>query len=155
MIPIHLFLVSILSGLVRRGVTSRATIETSIKMPHSIHHRTTTLCLLMSLFCAVHTIKIAADGTGFIFPTEGLTLHYNDDVLVDYISNYSTPYLRVWCHVVDDNYDDKLGQQVDSFNNTATVKLNWNGADTPCWFNLMPNSTVHNGPGVIGGNSPS
>lgn len=143
------FLIAFFSGLVRRGVV---TTETSNKMPYSVHHQTTTLVLLLRLSCAVYTIKIAQDGTGIIFPTEGLTLHYNDNVLVDYISNFTAPYLKVWCQTADGGVENKFQQQVSSFNSTATVKLNWTGADTPCWFNLMPDAS--NFDPKVGANSP-
>lgn len=43
---------------------------------------------------------------------------------------------------------EKQKQGVGSLNNTATVKLDWSGSDTPCWFDLKPNSTATVGGGA-------
>ncbi|ROV95977.1 hypothetical protein VMCG_07976 [Cytospora schulzeri] len=107
---------------------------------YSLYHPTATLILFLFLFSPAYTLDLSPDGTGFIFPTEGLTLHYNDYVLVDYVSNFSTPYLKVWCSS-NELVLKKFSQEVGAFNNTATVKLNWTGSATPCWFNLVRDSS--------------
>lgn len=43
---------------------------------------------------------------------------------------------------------EKQKQGVGSNNNTATVKLDWSGSDTPCWFDLKPNSSAAVGAGA-------
>ncbi|ROW10295.1 hypothetical protein VMCG_02101 [Cytospora schulzeri] len=90
------------------------------------------------------------NGVEFLFPTKGTTLHYNDYVQVQYISNFSDPWLVAYCIGADDHIGPKASQSVGGYNNTATVKLDWSGSDTPCWFDLKPNSTA---PGGSGANS--
>lgn len=41
------------------------------------------------------------NGVEFLFPTQGATLHYNDYVQVQYISNFTDPWLFTFCEEAD------------------------------------------------------
>lgn len=89
------------------------------------------------------------NGVQFLFPTQGTTLHYNDNVQVQYTSGFADdPWLVAFCLSADGHVGKKASQSVGGGNNTATVKLGWPGSDTPCWFDLKPNSTAPTGSGA-------
>ncbi|KUI52544.1 hypothetical protein VP1G_10471 [Cytospora mali] len=112
------------------------------------NHPATTAILLLGLFSALSTAMTPSNGVQFLFPTHGAELHYNDYVEVQYISNFTAPWLFAFCNDVDGHISPKQSQGVGGFNNTATVKLNWSGSDTPCWFDLKPNSSATVGAGA-------
>lgn len=112
--------------------------KTATKMAshcHSVHHPITTIILLLGLLSTVYT-QVSPDGPEFLFPADSITLHYNDWLEVQYISNFSTPWMGGFCHTADGSFSIKFSQAVGSFNNTVMLKLNWTGSDTPCWFSL-------------------
>lgn len=112
------------------------------------HHPATTATLLLGLFSAICGAVTTTNSVQFLFPTNGTTLHYNDYVQVQYISEFSDPWLVAFCSSADGHIDKKGSQSVGGYNNTATVKLGWSGSDTPCWFDLKPNSTAPVGSGA-------
>ncbi|KUI73459.1 hypothetical protein VM1G_08835 [Cytospora mali] len=114
----------------------------------SPNHQATTAVLLLGLFSALSTAMTPSNGVQFLFPTQGAALHYNDYVEVQYISNFTAPWLIAFCLDADGHVGTKQSQGVGGFNNTATVKLNWSGSDTPCWFDLKPNSSSPAGEGA-------
>lgn len=140
----------------------------------------TTLLLCMS---TVKSASVESNGVQFLYPTKGVTLHYNDYVQVQWTSNFSDPWLFTFCSNSDNDVsrksprgqessthnqcvpdEKKCGQNTDykstktekhssevgAYNNTFTLKLDWSGSDTPCWFDLKPNSTA---PPSTGANS--
>lgn len=114
------------------------------------HPPTPVALLLLGVFSAICGAMTPTNGVQFLFPTAGTTLHYNDNVQVQYTSNFSDPWLFAFCLSADGNVGQKSSESVGGYNNTATVKLDWPGSDTPCWFDLKPNSTAPAGTGANG-----
>lgn len=118
--------------------------QTALKIAsHSSHHpsmfTTTTSFLLVPILTVGCAASTPFNGVKFLFPTQGVTLHYNDYVEVQYTSGFSKPWLFAFCNASDGTISEKPSRAVGGLNNTATVRIDWPGADTPCWFNLKPN----------------
>lgn len=60
------------------------------------------LPILALLFASVSSMT-ETNGVLFLFPTQGVTLHYNDYVQVQYISNFTDPWLFTFCRDADGN----------------------------------------------------
>ncbi|ROW13781.1 hypothetical protein VPNG_03507 [Cytospora leucostoma] len=107
------------------------------------------LLILLALSATPAPAMTPTNGVQFLFPTQGAALHYDDYVQVQYTSNFSAPWLFTFCEAADGGaVNEKQHQGVGGFNSTAVVKLDWPGADTPCWFDLKPDSSAADGSGA-------
>ncbi|KAI0131790.1 hypothetical protein BJ170DRAFT_717551 [Xylariales sp. AK1849] len=81
------------------------------------------------------------DSVTFLFPTKGLTFYSNDTVNITYESSFSAPLLYTFCRETDGKtVSQKRIDHVGGFNASALVKLDFD-YNSPCWFDLKPNST--------------
>ncbi|PQE03087.1 transmembrane alpha-helix domain-containing protein [Rutstroemia sp. NJR-2017a BVV2] len=113
-----------------------------------------------------HVAADSTNGVEFLYPTEGLTLHYMDIVNVTYTSGFSSPQMWVFCSNASDVtaslITGKCRELEADFNLLCTeekttalpynasklMQIDWVGG-SPCWFDLKPDST-----GGKGRNSP-
>lgn len=88
--------------------------------------------------------SVLGDPIEFLYPVdEGGYFHYLDRVDVSYLSNYSEPYLYVWCEPLDVTLAQS--DRPDGFNATAEVTLQFSTTGSlECWFNLREDSADDN-----------
>ncbi|KAI1267390.1 hypothetical protein F5Y18DRAFT_425233 [Xylariaceae sp. FL1019] len=97
---------------------------------------------LPRLLPQAHAQSTDADhGVVFEFPTEGMTLHFKDIANVTYTSPFSSPRLYTFCGKAV----QKRVDFVNPFNSSALIDLDWTGSETPCWFDLRPDTTAGHG----------
>ncbi|KAI1329079.1 hypothetical protein F5Y16DRAFT_367362 [Xylariaceae sp. FL0255] len=77
-------------------------------------------------------------GVSFEYPVTGLTLNYMDSINVTYESPFSSPLLYTFC---GDSVQKRV-DEVNPYNSSALISLNWDGDETPCYFDLRPNTTA-------------
>lgn len=113
----------------------------------------TTTALLLAL-CGTRC-ALADDPIRFLYPDkEGLEFHYLDRIDVSYQSNFSAPYLYIWCG--QGNAKQKQMDRPDAGNATTEITLKFESDEdlqNDCWFNLR----IHNltDPSPLGANSPA
>lgn len=77
-----------------------------MKMASRLLHAMLSGVLLASLFARVSGMT-PSNGVEFLFPTQGATLHYNDYVQVQYISEFSEPWLYTFCRTASGSVSRK------------------------------------------------
>ncbi|PQE32677.1 transmembrane alpha-helix domain-containing protein [Rutstroemia sp. NJR-2017a WRK4] len=90
-------------------------------------------------------------GVEFLYPTEGLTLHYMDIVNVTYTSGFPSPQMWVFCSNASDVTASIITEEKTTslpYNASKLMQIDWVGG-SPCWFDLKPDNN-----GGKGRNSP-
>lgn len=118
---------------------------------------TTTTALLLALCGIISGAPAAAadNPIRFLYPDEqGLEFHYLDRIDVAYESNFSAPYLYIWCG--QGNAKQKQMDRPDGGNATTEITLKFEAnqdLENDCWFNLRINDLSDSSP--LGANSPA
>ncbi|POS81384.1 hypothetical protein DHEL01_v200218 [Diaporthe helianthi] len=99
---------------------------------------TTTTALLLAL--NGEKMVLADDPIRFLYPDKrGLEFHYLDRIDVSYESNFSAPYLYIWCG--NGNARQKQTDRPNGGNATTEITLKFERDQdlvNDCWFNLRP-----------------
>lgn len=123
------------------------------RMPRLCQLTTTTTALLLAV-CGVRS-ALADDPIRFLYPDEkGLEFHYLDRIDVSYESNFTAPYLYIWCG--QGNAKQKQMDRPDGGNATTEITLKFEAdqdLDNDCWFNLRIHDLSDSSP--LGANSPA
>jgi hypothetical protein len=113
----------------------------------------TATALLLLLFGSRGAL--ADDPIRFLYPDEeGLEFHYLDRVDVSYESNFSAPYLYIWCG--QGNAKQKQMERPDAGNATTQITLKFESDEdlqNDCWFNIRIGNLSN--PSPLGANSPA
>lgn len=114
----------------------------------------TTSALLLAL-CGVKGIFAADNPIRFLYPDEkGLEFHYLDRIDVSYETNFSAPYLYIWCG--QGNAGQRQMDRPDGGNATTQITLTFESdrdLQNDCWFNIRSNAVGESSP--QGANSPA
>ncbi|PQE18184.1 cytochrome-1 protein [Rutstroemia sp. NJR-2017a BBW] len=102
-----------------------------------------------------HVAADSTNGVEFLYPTEGLTLHYMDIVNVTYTSGFPSPQMWVFCSNASDVTASLItGKELEAdfnllcteekttslpYNASKLMQIDWVGG-SPCWFDLKPDN---------------
>lgn len=117
------------------------------------------LCQLKktALLLAVYGVRSAQadDPIRILYPDEkGLEFHYLDRIDVSYESNFTAPYLYIWCG--QGSAKQKQMDRPDGGNATTEITLKFEADQdlaNDCWFNLRIHDLADSSP--LGANSPA
>ncbi|RYO97534.1 hypothetical protein DL765_011135 [Monosporascus sp. GIB2] len=68
-----------------------------------------------------------------------------DTVQVTWTSYFAGPILYTFCRSDSDSVIQKTLDQVEPFNGSKVIQLDWTDSGSPCWFNLRPNTSAGHG----------
>ncbi|RYP49481.1 hypothetical protein DL768_004840 [Monosporascus sp. mg162] len=83
-------------------------------------------------------------GVRWVYPprSASLTFHYLDTVQVAWTSYFDEPLLYTFCLSDSGSVIQKTLDQVEPFNASHMIQLDWTDDGSPCWFNLRPNTSA-------------
>lgn len=80
--------------------------ESAVTMALHLPYTMASGLFLASLIASV-SAATPSNGVEFLFPTQGATLHYNDYVEVQYISEFEAPWLYTFCRAASGSVSRK------------------------------------------------
>ncbi|RYP42666.1 hypothetical protein DL767_000035 [Monosporascus sp. MG133] len=83
-------------------------------------------------------------GVRWVYPprSQSLTFHYLDTVQVAWTSYFSEPLLYTFCLSDSGSVVQKTLDEVEPFNGSHVIQLDWTDDGSPCWYNLRPNTSA-------------